>query len=637
MKTISWKKYVGHGILLVLCAVSLWITNKTYQNTAEISESVPIYNQEDEKSDGLTTNGTVISNWNQDQDGFFETDMAVLKYNNSLFFKIALDETMSLPVFEPEKNYTNIRTGFGKNISAIVQTAGKNNTVNDGLHSITSSNYITKVTGSKTFQQSDGNVIELLVLCECESVLAEKVEKASQKILDNKQWYSACEYRINGKTVNPEYLSEAAFTEESIVLQCKDRSVVIKPYTEEIPKQLFTKRYYMSDWTLFGTPLQYDENTIVFAETENGNLEIVGSTIEDIFGAFSEIYDEEENENKVLQATRAILKLDDDSINGVNLKIDKTAPEYSKDEKKVIVLEEDIHDFKVKDGEDIYLDLNGHSITSNYAQNNVITVAPMGSLVIAGSGTIKNTNGKATIFNEGKCAIQGDIKIKCEHGKYGIWNKGDMEISGNVTVDGIEDLDALIENGWEKWTNMAGNDKGVWRDDFAIPVLSIYSGKFSSGNITLQNDEGGYVYIYDGEFRNIYDSVFANYGIVLQICKGDIQGLNRIFLYGKKDASETKDGNRTFIFGGLIRGFNYEDTPAVFLAENEEAENIEGKIYLLGGEVYNTDLNINKKERNDRVVISEYVYIEPFEKDQKNISEEENISDMNTISVVSVA
>lgn len=181
-------------------------------------------------------------------------------------------------------------------------------------------------------------------------------------------------------------------------------------------------------------------------------------------------------------------------------------------------------DVIVSQGNDIYLNLNGHNITNK--SGHTITVAKGGKLSISdsvGTGVVDNTShGKGAIVNSGEVTLNGGtFKRSAEKGTYSpygnggnswytIANYGTMEINTGVTVENAGGYSSMIRNGG---------------DATADCDLTIRGGNFAGGINTVKNDSFGVLTINGGNFSNTAQYVIMNWNKA-EITAGTFQTLD---------------------------------------------------------------------------------------------------------------
>lgn len=190
----------------------------------------------------------------------------------------------------------------------------------------------------------------------------------------------------------------------------------------------------------------------------------------------------------------------------------------------------------VASGQDVTLDLNGHTLT-NDGSNHTIVVEAGGILTVvdgsaAKTGKVDNINhGKAALVNYGTAYLRGGtfdrsheagtLKPYSNGGNsyYTVENYGNMTIYDGVTVqqDGTANggttgyFSSLLHNGWQN-----GNNNTSKRDS----VLVIEGGLFSGGLNTVKNDDYGDITINGGTFTNIAQAAMLNWNVA-EINGGD--------------------------------------------------------------------------------------------------------------------
>ena len=168
-------------------------------------------------------------------------------------------------------------------------------------------------------------------------------------------------------------------------------------------------------------------------------------------------------------------------------------------------------DIAVAAGQEITLDLNGHTLTNEGGH----TVTNNGTLTVTGEGTVDNvTHGKAALYNNvsATAVLDGGVFTRsAEAGTtsgnggnsyYVILNHGTLTVNAGVTVEADGGYSSLIENGWY---NAAQNTTN------ATAQLTISGGTFSGGINTVKNDEYGVATITGGTFTNTTQAVLLNW------------------------------------------------------------------------------------------------------------------------------
>ena len=280
--------------------------------------------------------------------------------------------------------------------------------------------------------------------------------------------------------------------------------------------------------------------------------------------------------------------------------------------KHKIVLYRDLDAFNVCSGNEVELDLNGHSI-ANQSSGDAITVEPGAVLIIKGEGLVSNSGSGSLIFNEGECFLQGNCSFVHDAGGYAVINHGYLEISDGVMISSLRSGSSLIENGYYNYSS--GDAKTGFVSGQEKPELCIKGGDFNGGRINVKNDERGICNIYGGVFHNAEEAVLKNwssmdiyggefYGgdhnIVLGIikdlsCYGDLRIHDGTFKAGRSkalfsigvgtDADEGGDlHGEVELFGGEYEGFHYwyscEVSPSM---EIKKSDNVKLEIWGRAG------------------------------------------------------
>lgn len=148
--------------------------------------------------------------------------------------------------------------------------------------------------------------------------------------------------------------------------------------------------------------------------------------------------------------------------------------------KHKIILYRDLDAFKVCSGNEVELDLNGHSI-ANESIEDAITVEPGAVLIIKGEGTVSNSGSGSLIFNEGECFLLDHSSFVHDAGGYAVINHGYMEISDGVVITSLRSGSSLIENGYYNYAS--GDAKTGFVSGWEKPELCILGGDFNGGRI----------------------------------------------------------------------------------------------------------------------------------------------------------
>ena len=238
----------------------------------------------------------------------------------------------------------------------------------------------------------------------------------------------------------------------------------------------------------------------------NKNAAVVGVTVdssmkEDLAKVVSgaEVYTEKPTEDKVAYSTTA---------DGVVFYT--TLQEALNASGKVVLLKDVKEDLKINANVEIELDLNGKTITN--AKAHTIYVSEGATLVINGDGVVDNiSHAKAAIYNYGGTVTLngGKYTRSFENGisgnnpggnsYYNIQNYyGKMTINEGVSVTQNGHFSSMIINGWSL-------DKKA--------EMTINGGDFLGGLNTIKNDEGGYLTINGGIFRNVTQFTVLNWHV----------------------------------------------------------------------------------------------------------------------------
>ena len=206
-------------------------------------------------------------------------------------------------------------------------------------------------------------------------------------------------------------------------------------------------------------------------------------------------------------------------------------------------LTEDRGALVVEKDEHIVLDLNGCTISSTDKNEDAIWVKPGGVLFITGEGRVENSGGYALIFNEGECCISGSGVFVNDTGSYSVINHGRMEIVGDVRFSCLQTGSSLMQNGYYEYTS--GDYRTGFVSGWAYPVMTIYSGDYSGGRISVKNDDAGICTIYGGYFHDAPIAALKNWG-TMDVFGGEFHGGNHCIVLARR----LKNGDRTL---GLTR------------------------------------------------------------------------------------
>lgn len=157
--------------------------------------------------------------------------------------------------------------------------------------------------------------------------------------------------------------------------------------------------------------------------------------------------------------------------------------------------------------EDEKLTLNLGSFVLSEASSH--TISNKGTLVIEGTGTVKNTIasvGALANYPSGEVTLNGGTFENT--GWYTIKNLGTMTINEGVDVKTTDAGSSLIDTGWYGNT---GNDLGLDYTQADTVTLTINGGTFTGGMNTIKNDDYGVLLIKDGTFQNDLGAVVLNW------------------------------------------------------------------------------------------------------------------------------
>ena len=208
-----------------------------------------------------------------------------------------------------------------------------------------------------------------------------------------------------------------------------------------------------------------------------------------------------------------------------------------------LVLDSDVDEcYTVEAGQNISVDLSGHTITCNDNTNSAFVVEAGGKLTISdtvGGGKViaSAATGKkaAAVLNKvgGTVVINGGEFSSSNW--YTVKNFGTMTINGGTfTADSNNGENAsLIANGWYNGAGTAGDDKGVAHPSGVIADLTINDGTFNHymTTLTMKGDDYSRTEINGGTFTSsqgnlvmaagtvyINGGVYTGYNHLLMLC-----------------------------------------------------------------------------------------------------------------------
>ena len=222
----------------------------------------------------------------------------------------------------------------------------------------------------------------------------------------------------------------------------------------------------------------------------------------------------------------------------------------------------------VKSGYNVTIDLNGFNITTTGVD--AITVENGATLTLKGKGTIEAIGtGVASIYNNGTITMN-DVTLLKDEAKdkgtyYAILNHGKMTIkSGTVKMDNYK-TSSLIDNGYYDYydTDKTGNSKIYYNEKIgtAQPTLIIDGGTFDGGKNTVKNDDGGYLTINGGNFKNNVQVTIFNVNVAtinggtFETPSGDDTNIVNKFLDENVDKGILTINGGTFKALYLLEGF----------------------------------------------------------------------------------
>ena len=162
-------------------------------------------------------------------------------------------------------------------------------------------------------------------------------------------------------------------------------------------------------------------------------------------------------------------------------------------------------DVVIDEGEKLTLNLGGFVLSEASSH----TISNKGTLVIEGTGTVKNTIasvGALANYPSGEVTLNGGTFENT--GWYTIKNLGTMTINEGVEVKTTDAGSSLIDTGWYGNT---GNDLGLDYTQADTVTLTINGGTFTGGMNTIKNDDYGVLLIKDGTFQNKQGAVVLNW------------------------------------------------------------------------------------------------------------------------------
>ena len=208
-------------------------------------------------------------------------------------------------------------------------------------------------------------------------------------------------------------------------------------------------------------------------------------------------------------------------------------------------------------GKTVILNLNGNTLTNNGSAD-TITVEQGASLIVTGSGIVKNTaDGRGAVFNNGTAELNGG-RYERTGEWYVLLNHGSMTIGDGVQVVSESTYSSMIENGYQNYGSGSHRTGYVEGTNSPNPSLTILGGEFSGGLNTVKNDDGGTMAIHGGTFSNTTQAAILNWNVAT-ITDGefDVTTDYAVVLNGKNDANTSGDevlnkGDLT-IEGGTFR------------------------------------------------------------------------------------
>ena len=210
-------------------------------------------------------------------------------------------------------------------------------------------------------------------------------------------------------------------------------------------------------------------------------------------------------------------------------------------------LTEDRGALVVETDERIVLDLNGCTISSTNKNEDAIWIKPGGALYITGDGRVENSGGYALIFNEGECYISGSGVFVNDTSNYSVINHGLMEIGGDVQFSCLQTGSSLMQNGYYEYTS--GDYRTGFVTGWAYPVMTIYSGDYSGGRISVKNSDAGICTIYGGTYHDAPIAAIKNWG-TMDVFGGEFHGGDHCIVLARRLANGDRTLGLTRLHGG---------------------------------------------------------------------------------------
>ena len=210
-------------------------------------------------------------------------------------------------------------------------------------------------------------------------------------------------------------------------------------------------------------------------------------------------------------------------------------------------LTEDRGALVVEKDERIVLDLNGCTISSTSKNEDAIWIKPGGVLYITGEGRVENSGGYALIFNEGECYISGSGVFVNDTSNYSVINHGLMEIGGDVQFSCLQTGSSLMQNGYYEYTS--GDYRTGFVNGWAYPVMTIYSGDYSGGRISVKNSDAGICTIYVATYHGAPIAAIKNWG-TMDVFGGEFYGGDNCIVLARRLANGDRTLGLTRIHGG---------------------------------------------------------------------------------------
>ena len=237
----------------------------------------------------------------------------------------------------------------------------------------------------------------------------------------------------------------------------------------------------------------------------------------------------------------------------------------------VTLLKDTSEDVTIADGQNIVLDLDGHTLTNSSNH----TLVNNGTLTICGEGVVDNvTHGKAALYNNGACTIENGTFSRSQEAStstsdsgsnswYVVYNAGSLTINGGI-IKFSDENDG-------KYSSLVIN-----RGQNA--VLTVNDGTLVSGFIALKDDEQGKVLVNGGIITGA-DQAVQCWG-TMNIAGGTMNGAVYAWAAAWSDVDER--GDITISDDAVING----DVASVQYIDGSAAEaSLPANIAISGGTI----------------------------------------------------